>query len=230
MTPIVLVPGLLCTAEVFAPQITALWPYGPVTIAATLAGESIPELAAAALASAPPRFALVGISMGSQIGLEIMRQAPERVVRLALLGTSARLDTPEQSAQRRAMIDLVKGGRLFHLAEQLTSLILHPAHRDDVMLRGIILRMCRTVGADGFVRQQEAIIARPDPRPGLAAISVPTVVLVGDKDALTPPESAAELAAAIPGARLVIIPDCGHGSTLEQPAAVNEALIDWISG
>lgn len=230
MTPIVFVPGLLCSAEVFAPQIMALWPYGPITIAAPLVGNSIPEFAADILASAPPRFALVGISMGGQISLEIMRQAPQRVMRLALLDTSARPDTPEQSAMRRTMIGLAQGGRFFEMTEQLGRLILHPAHQDDMMLRDIIARMCRTVGAEAFVRQQEALIARPDPRAGIEAISVPTVVLVGDRDALTVPESVAELAAGIPGARLVVIPECGHGSTLEQPEAVNQVLIGWIKG
>lgn len=229
MTPIVLVPGLLCSAEVFAPQIMALWPYGPITVASTLDGESIPEMAAAILASAPPRFALVGISMGGHISLEIVRQAPERVLKLALLDSSARADTADQVAKRLAMIAFAQNGKFAELTEQLTRLILHPAHHDDVALCEIILRMCRTVGIEGFVRQQKAIIERADPKPHLAAISVPTVVLVGDKDALTPPESATELAAAIPGARLVVVPECGHASTLEQPGAVNHALREWIS-
>src|SRR4051794_28223718 len=102
MTPTVLVPGLLCSAEVFGPQIAALWPHGPVTVASTLEGDTIAAIAAAIVAAAPPRFALAGISMGGLICLEIMRQAPERVIKLALLDTSARPDTPEQTAQRRA--------------------------------------------------------------------------------------------------------------------------------
>src|SRR5579863_6533753 len=95
MTPIVLVPGLLCTAEVFYPQISALWPFGPVTIASTLEGDSIPQIARRILASAPPQFALAGISMGGYICLEIMRLAPDRVIKLALIDTSARPDTPD---------------------------------------------------------------------------------------------------------------------------------------
>src|ERR1700730_4786503 len=104
MTPIVLVPGMLCTTEIFASQIAALWPYGSVTVASTLEGETIAEMAAAILAAAPPRFALAGISMCGYIELEIMRQAPERVIKLALLDTEARADTPAQTAQRRALL------------------------------------------------------------------------------------------------------------------------------
>src|ERR1700761_6033308 len=104
MTTIVLVPGLLCSAEVFAPQIPALWPCGPVTIASTLEGRTMAEMASAVLAAAPPRFALGGISMGGYLCFEIMRQAPERVIKLALLDTSARPDTLGQPDQRRALI------------------------------------------------------------------------------------------------------------------------------
>lgn len=229
MTPILLVPGLLCTAEMFAPQIPALWPYGPVTVASTLEGETIAEMAAAILKAAPPRFALVGISMGGYICFEIMRQAPERVVKLALLDTSARPDTPEQSEQRRAMLNqgLTRDFERF-LARVLTA-ILHPAHQKDETLRQTQVRMGLAVGREGFARQTEAVIGRIDSRPSLAAIAVPTLVLVGDRDMLTPPDRSQEIAAGIPGARLVVVPECGHASTLEQPAIVNRALVEWIA-
>jgi pimeloyl-ACP methyl ester carboxylesterase len=230
MTPIVFVPGLLCTAEVFAPQVAALWPYGPVTVASTLEGKTISEMAAAILAAAPTRFALVGISMGGYICFEIMRQAPERVIKLALLDTSARPDTPEQISQRRALVAQARAGDFEALLTQTLSTLLHPARRNDAVLREVNLRMGSTVGIDGLARQQDAIIARIDSRPGLPAISVPTLVLVGDCDALTPPDRSEEMAAAIPNARLVVVPECGHGSTLEQPEAVNRALIEWITG
>lgn len=88
--------------------------------------------------------------------------------------------------------------------------------------------MAEEVGAEAFLRQQQAIMARPDLRPGLSAIACPTLVLVGDGDAATPPALSQEIAAAIPGARLVVVPDCGHMSTLERPQAVAEALVDWM--
>ena len=229
MPPIVLVPGLLCSAEVFAPQIAALWRYGPITIASTLEGKTLPEIAAAILSTAPPRFALAGISMGGYICLEIMRQAPQRVIKLALLDTSARPDSPEQTAQRRALVAQAQTGDFAALLARLPSALSHPAHQNDPALRAVMVRMGLTVGIDGFHRQQEAIILRIDSRPSLPAISVPTLVLVGDCDPLTPPDQAAEMAAAIPNARLVVVPECGHASTYEQPEAVNRALIDWIT-
>ena len=230
MTPIVLVPGLLCSAEVFAPQVAALWPFGPVTIASTLDCKTVPEMAAAVLATAPPRFALAGISMGGYICFEIMRQAPERVIKLALLDTSARSDTPEQITQRRALVAQTRTGDFEARLSQASSAILHPKHQKVSALREVNVRMAVTVGVDGFERQVEAVIPRIDSRPSLPAISIPTRVLVGDRDPLTPPDQAEEMAAAIPDTRLVVAPECGHASTLEQPEAVTRALIEWITG
>jgi pimeloyl-ACP methyl ester carboxylesterase len=230
MTPIVLVPGLLCTAEMFAPQIPVLWRYGPVTVASTLEGETMAEIAAAILQSAPPQFALVGISMGGYICLEIMRQAPERVLKLALLDTSARPDTPEQVAQRRALVAQGQKGDFARFLGRVLTAILHPDHQKDEALREINVRMGLTVGFEGFARQTEAVIGRIDSRPILPSISVPTLVLVGEQDMLTPPERSQEIAAAIPDARLVVVRECGHASTREQPEAVNRALMEWIEG
>jgi pimeloyl-ACP methyl ester carboxylesterase len=233
MLPIVLVPGLLCTAEVFAPQIAALWPHGPVTVASTLEGKTIAEMAAAILATAPPRFALAGISMGGYISFEIMRQAPERVLKLALLSTHAHPDSPEQTAQRRTFADQSRALSPEDFAALIAPTLralLHPAHQDDPAFSKNTVRMGQTVGVEALERQLAAVTARVDSRPGLPAISIPTLVLVGDGDPLIPVDRAEEMATAIPGARLVVVPECGHISTLEQPDAVNRALIDWITG
>jgi pimeloyl-ACP methyl ester carboxylesterase len=220
---------MLCTAEIFASQVMALWPYGSVTVASTLEGETIAEMAAAILAAAPPRFALAGISMGGYIELEIMRQAPERVLKLALLDTEARPDTPEGIAQRRALLAQVNTGNFEMLLALAVPAIVHPAHQDDPALREANVRMGLAVGIERWARQAAAVMARIDYRPSLPAISVPTLVLVGDSDTFTPPDRAEEMAAAIPGARLVVVPECGHASTIEQPEAVNRALIEWIT-
>jgi pimeloyl-ACP methyl ester carboxylesterase len=230
MTPIVLIPGLACTAELFAPQIPALWPLGPVTVASTLEGGGMAEMAAAILRDAPPRFALAGLSMGGYLALEIMRQAPERVVKLALLDTTARSDAPEQSTTRRTLIERAESGELEDVLRQIAPNLLHPDHRTDQTLIETQVRMGLAVGADGFARQQTAIIGRIDSRPHLPAITVPTLVLVGDRDALTPPIRSREMADLIPGARLVVVPNCGHASSIEQPRAVNAALTDWLGG
>ena len=193
MTPILLVPGLLCTSEVFGPQISALWPYGAVMVASTLDGNTIPEMAAAILRDAPPRFALAGISMGGYLSLEIMRQAPERVTKLALLDTSARPDTPEATKGRRELVAQVRAG---DLETALTPMLEALFDHHDAALLEVHLRMARVIGKEGFARQQEAIIARADSRPSLAKIAVPTLVLVGDADKLTPLDRSEEVAAA----------------------------------
>lgn len=230
MIPLLMVPGLLCSAEMFAPQATALWRYGPITIASTLQGSSVQEIANAILANAPPRFALSGISMGGYLCFELLRQAPERVERLALLNTSARADAPQQVAQRHALLAQAAAAESFGdwATEALTSLLL-PAHRQDFALRAINRRMALTIGMNGFRRQTEAVIGRPDSRGDLSSIRVPTLVLVGADDMLTPPSLSEEIAAAIPQAHLAVVPECGHGSTLEQPEAVTHAMENWLA-
>ncbi len=227
-TPVLFVPGLLCSAEIFLAQAAALWPLGPVTIASTLEGDTVAEVAGNILKTAPPRFALAGISMGGYISLEIMRQAPERIVGLALLDTTARPDTPEQTAQRRLTLKQAQKGDFISTALASLTSLMHPARRSESPLREINERMAQAVGLDGFARQLELIISRPDSRPSLAKITVPTLVLVGDADALTPVDRAREIVEEISGAKLVVVPECGHLSTIERPHEVSRALLDWM--
>jgi pimeloyl-ACP methyl ester carboxylesterase len=229
MIPTVLIPGLACTSDLFAPQLAALWTHGAVMVASTLEGATMAEIAGAILAQAPPRFALAGLSMGGYVSLEIMRQAPERVARLALLDTSARPDAPAQTEARRALIARARRGEFEAVLAEAAPNLLHPDHRDDQALIRVQTRMGRCVGAEAYCRQQEAIIGRADWRPHLAKIAVPTLVLVGDEDRLTPPDRAKEMADVIPGASLTVIRDAGHLSTLEQPTAVHQALTHWLS-
>ena len=226
--PIVLVPGLNCSARLYAEQIPALWRFGPVTVADHTRDDSMTAIAARILAAAPPRFALVGLSMGGYIALEIMRQAPQRVAKLALLDTGARPETPEQTARRRPRIELAKAGHMTEVADVQFPLLVHPSRHGDQALRNLTRSMAEETGPEAFLRQQQAIIGRPDARKGLAAIKCPTLVLVGDGDELTPPHLSEEIAAAIPGARLVVVPECGHLSTLERPQAVTQALVEWM--
>ena len=226
--PIVLVPGLLCSPRLYAAQIPALWRFGPVTIADHTRDDSVAGVAKRILATAPPRFALIGLSMGGYIAFEILRQAAERVDRLALLDTSARPDTAEQTAGRRAQIALAATGRLAEVVSTGFPNSVHPARCGDVRLRQVVLDMAAEVGVDAFVRQQLTNIGRPDSRPGLAAIGCPCLVLVGDRDQLTPPDRSAEMVDGIPGARLVTVPESGHSSTLEQPEFVTTALVEFL--
>lgn len=226
--PMVLIPGLLCSARMYEAQIPALWRRGPVMVADHTRSDSMAGIAAGILAAAPPRFALAGLSMGGYIAFEILRQAPQRIARLALLDTQARPDTPEQSERRRRQIELAQKGRLLEVADLQFPLMISEARHGDEGLLALNRQMASEVGPEAFARQQTAIIGRPDSRPDLAAIACPTLVLVGAQDALTPPDRAKEMADAIAGAGLVIVPDSGHLSTVEQPQAVTAALEAWL--
>lgn len=228
--PVVLIPGLLDSARLYAPQIPMLWRHGPVTVADHTRDDSLEAIARRILADAPQRFALAGLSMGGYIAFEIVRQAPERVAKLALLDTSARADTPEATAMRQAQMALASEGRLGEVVEQQFERMIHPLHRNDPKLRDTNRLMAEDVGPEAFIRQQTAIIGRPDSRPTLAAISCPTLVLVGEQDELTPPERAVEMADGIRDARLVTVPECAHLSTLERPREVTRALLAWLEG
>jgi pimeloyl-ACP methyl ester carboxylesterase len=226
--PLVLVPGLLTSPRLYAAQLPALWRFGPVTVADNTTADSMRGIARSILAAAPPRFALAGLSMGGYLALEIMRQAGDRVAKLALLDTSARPDTPQQSERRRAQIAKTEAGRFGEIPGEQWPLLVSPASQESGELWEIVRTMAEETGPDAFIRQQRAIMSRPDARPHLGAVTCPTLVLVGGSDALTPPELAHEIAAGIAGARLVTVPRSGHLSTLEQPALVTEALVEWL--
>ena len=228
--PVVLIPGLIASPRFFAAQIPALWTFGPVTVADHTRGDSMVALAMGILAAAPPRFALAGHSMGGYIAFEIMRQAPGRVARLALLDTAARADTPEQSAKRTSQIALAQSGRFDEIVAGQFPAFVHPSRKDDKALANYMRAMAKDNGPDAFVRQQTAIMQRPDSRPNLATIRCATVVIVGDSDPITPPERAQEMADGIAAARLVTIRACGHMCAIERPQAVTQALVDWMHG
>jgi pimeloyl-ACP methyl ester carboxylesterase len=186
------------------------------------------KIAKSILDDAPERFALAGLSMGGYISYEIVRQAPERVTRLALLDTGSRADAPERAEGRRKLIELAQREGTRKAQEQLLPVLIHRARLSDKPLVDAVLGMADEIDAAAFKRQQTAIMARPDNRPLLPSIHCPTLVLVGREDALTPVELSQEIAAGILGARLEIVPDCGHLSSMERPEAVNRALRAWL--
>jgi pimeloyl-ACP methyl ester carboxylesterase len=206
----------------------ALWQFGPVTVANHIRDDHMALIARRILAEAPPRFALAGHSMGGYIAFEIMRQAPERVAKLALLNTQARPDTPEATARRRSMMARAKGGEYRAVLDELFPGFVHPSRREDADLRQLVYDMGEDVGAEAFVRQQEAIISRPDSRPVLATIKCPTLVLSGDEDNTIPNALSVEMADNIHNAKLVILPNCGHMPQPEQPEATADALVEWL--
>ena len=228
--PLVLLPGLLCDEKLWAPQMQALADMADCQVADLTRHESVTEMAASVLADAPARFALAGLSMGGYVAQEIMRQAPGRVLKLALLDTSPRADTEEQSVRRRGLIELAQKGRFKGVTPRLLPLLIHPDRQQDEKLTSVIFAMAEHVGMDGFIRQQKAIMGRPDGRADLAKIAVPTLVLCGRQDALTPLDLHKEMAAGIAGSRLVVVEESGHLPTLERPAEVNMALREWLRG
>jgi pimeloyl-ACP methyl ester carboxylesterase len=223
-----LIPGLLLSARLYSEQVMSLWSQVPVLIANHVRDDSMAAIAARILATAPPRFSLAGLSMGGYIAFEILRQAPERVARLALLDTMARPDTPEASAARRAQMELARNGRFREVVSNLIPKLVHQSRQHDPGLRALVMQMGEEVGIEGYLRQQTANIARPDSRPTLATVRCPTLVVVGDHDQLTPPERAAEMAEGIAHAELVTVRDCGHLSPLEHPQVVTDALRAWL--
>jgi pimeloyl-ACP methyl ester carboxylesterase len=226
--PILLVPGLASSPRIYAPVVPALWRFGPVTVANHIRDDSMGAIVARILAEAPPRFALAGHSMGGYIAFEIMRQAPERVAKLALINTQARPDTPEATERRRGQIARAQGSEYHAVLDDLFPGLVHPSRREDASLRKLTHDMGDDIGAEAFVSQQTAVIGRADSRPTLAVISCPTLVLTGDEDNTIPNSLSKEMAEGIPGAKLVIIPQCGHLPQVEQPRATAEALVEWL--
>lgn len=222
------VPGVTCTAALWAPQIAALSDRCRCLVADHRRSDSMSGIARDILAEAPERFALCGLSMGGYIAFEIMRQAPERVTRLALLDTQATPETELQRTTRTLRMRTAEEQGMSALSDLQWPQFVPPARREDAALREALRAMAVETGVEAFLRQSKAIMDRPDSRPGLSRIAVPTLILTGSDDQLTPPSRAEEMAASIPGAEVTIIPECGHISTLERPDQVNVALRKWM--
>jgi pimeloyl-ACP methyl ester carboxylesterase len=228
MKTLFILPGLLEDADGFKQVIDALAGVARCTVADLTRADSIAAMARDALAQAPAGTVdLAGHSMGGYVALEIMRQAPGRVARLALLNTNARPDSPESTENRRRLMALADTDFEAVLAAMMPKLMTEE-HLGDPLRTGTIGAMKMAIGPQAFKRQQTAIIGRIDSRPHLAAIRCPTLVIAGREDALMPVELLEELAAGIPGARLEIIEKCGHMAALEKPAEVTALLKQWL--
>ncbi len=227
--PLVLLPGLLCDATLWRHQCENLADIADITVGDLTGHDCFADLAEAVLASAPDRFALAGLSMGGYVAQEIMRRAPARVSRLALLDSSARADSAAHAKRRRGLIELAGKGRFKGVTVRLLPYLIHPDRLEDEALTGAVMAMAEAVGKEAYLRQQQALLTRPDGRADLARIDCPTLVLCGRQDALTPLDLHEEMAAAIPGARLVVVDDCGHLSTMESPETVTAAMRDWLT-
>ncbi len=226
---LVLVPGLLCDDDLYAPQSAPLGEVAHVVVPDIRAAESIEQMARAVLDAAPERFALAGLSLGGYVVLEVLRRARSRVTRVALLDTSARPETPEQTAWRRALLELVDAQGLEAGLEILWPTAVAPQRVADLALHDRFFAMCRRSGRDVLARQVRAIMARADSRPDLPHVDLPLLVLCGRQDAITPLDGSQEMARLAPRARLVVLEDCGHLSTWEQPEAVTRELRRWLA-
>jgi pimeloyl-ACP methyl ester carboxylesterase len=226
---LVLVPGLNCTGALFAPQIEGLSDLASCHVADHGSADSLEAIAAGVLAAAPASFALAGLSMGGYVAFEVLRQAPERVERLCLIDTRAAMDTAEDAERRRRTIALAEGGEFEKLHEILWPRLVHPSRTGDRALEDIVLGMMRDTGPARFVRQQTAVLNRRDYAPTLRAIAAPSLIIVGEQDAITPPEASEEMRRLIQGASMVRVPVCGHLSTLERPEAVTRLMREWLA-
>lgn len=225
--PIVLIPGLNATATLFADQIERLARDRAVMIGCHTRHADIRDMAASVLAEAPPRFVLGGLSIGGYVAFEIMRQAAGRIAGLILMDTSARPDGPEAIERRERMIAIASAGRFADIPALQMPMLVAPGAIETV---GPVVRaMAEATGPEAFIRQQRAIMSRPDSRADLPTIAVPTLVIVGDRDEITPPEVAQEMVDGIAGAELRTMPVCGHLATLERPAAATHAIVSFLA-
>lgn len=233
MHTLVLLPGLACDATLWRDQIPALSAHRPhhrVVVSDVHARhDTLPEMATALLAEQAGELVLMGCSMGGIVALEATRLAPQRIKALALLGSTARADTPEVAQLRHDAIALFEQGRADEVLHANAAFMFHPDLPEDDEIVATYLDFVRRAGADALIRQNRAIAARADLRPALGAIRCPTLVACGEADAITPLECSQELADGIPGARLAVVPGCGHLLTLEQPARVNALLLEWLT-
>jgi len=226
---LILLPGRLNDEALWRHQIEPLSEICRPMVADITYGRSFSELAASVLSSADDTFALAGFSFGGIVAMEMARQAPDRLQRLALLDTTMMPDTEETLSERRHLADMVENSSRFHgFSDRMASAFLAPENRDDTGLVEEIRAMTARLGADVFVRQTR--LERPDNREALTSLGCPVTIVCGSEDALTTPESHRDMAAAIRQAKLVMIPNAGHMTPLEQPEAVTDALRAWLTG
>lgn len=227
--PLVLVPGMMCDARVFTPQIDALSRERAVTIAPVNRGERIEEIASHILDQMPTRFALAGLSMGGIIAMELLRRAPDRITRICLMDTNPQAETPPEAAAREPMIVGVRAGRLDEvMRDAMRPHFLAPGPGRVAVLNQIYA-MAADQGTEVFIRQNRALQRRRDQQTTLGKCVVPALVLCGEHDTLTPVKRHEFMAELMPHASLRVIADAGHIPTLEQPEAVTEALRDWLA-
>ncbi len=227
--PLVMLPGMMCDGRLFSPQMAAFSGERPVAVFPLCGRRSIAELAADILSNAPPRFALAGLSMGGIVAMEVIRQAPERVSRLALLDTNPKAELEEVARSREPQIERVRAGALRDVMRDEMK----PKYLADGPNKAEILDLCmvmaEALGPEVFVDQSRALQSRPDQQDTLRGVHAPALVLCGALDTVCPPERHDLMRDLIPGAELVVVDGAGHLPVLEQPKQTNEALLKWLN-
>lgn len=226
--PLVLLPGMMCDARLYAHQLLTLGRDRAVMVAPTHLGERVEEIASGLLDQLPQRFALAGLSMGGIIAMEVYRRAPDRVTRLCLMDTDAQADTPQIAAAREPMIVGAKAGRLDEVMRQAMRPEFLAPNANRMQVLDQVYAMARDMGPEVFVRQSRALQRRPDHQGTLRKIKVPTLVMCGAHDGLTPVKRHSFMAELIPDADLQVIENAGHLPTLETPDVVTRALSTWL--
>lgn len=228
MLPLILLPGLAGDETMWQSQCMALSPWRPLVTDVHALHDSIESMATALLANHDGHLVLCGASMGGMVAMEAARQAPHRIAGLALLGTTARPETLEMRQVRETAMALFAQGRADEVIGANVGFAFHPDQARDAVLVRSYLDFVARAGADQLIRQNRAVIHRPDARLHLPRLRCPTLVLCGDSDQLTPPEYSQEIAALVPGAQILSVPRCGHMLTMEKPEFVNAALENWL--
>lgn len=226
--PLMLLPGLLCDRTVWQHQLDAFRGVAEPQVVEYPDCRTLGAMADRVLALAPPRFALAGHSMGGRVAFEVLRKARGRVLGLALLDTAAGPVKAGEEGPRRELVAAAQSKGMDALVENWLPPMVHPARLQDAQLMQPMADMIRRHTPKQFAGQIEALLARPDARAVLPTIDVPAMVLCGREDGWRTPEQHQELAAAIPGAAFVVVPDCGHMAPFERPDAVNAALHEWL--
>lgn len=226
--PLVFLPGMMCDARLFGPQIAEMSADTAVMVAPITQGERIEEIASGLLDQLPKRFALAGLSMGGIVAMEILRRAPDRITRIALMDTNPLAETPVTAANREPQIVKVRSGRMLEvMRDEMKPNYLAPGpHRGDVL--DLVMDMAETLGPEIFIRQSRALQRRRDQQGTLRRCRVPTLVLCGAHDELCPVKRHTFMAELIPFAELVVLDNAGHLPTLEQPSETTAALRNWM--
>jgi len=230
LDPLVLLPGMMCDARLWWSQIATFSRDRAVHVAPLIGADAVADIARMVLNGAPDRFAMAGVGLGGIVAMEVIRRAPDRVARLALLDTNSLAETPQTAAAREPQIARVRAGRLADVIRDEMNATCQTPGQDQDEIMDLMLTMARWLGPDTFIAQSRAMQRRPDQQRTLRQITVPTLVMCGEHDTLCPVRRHEFMADLIPNARLLVVPEAGHLPMLEQPGITTRVMGEWLAG